>query len=123
MSKIVLFPNTLSQLEAIKHHAKSSLSGDHLEDQIWLEDITAINNAIEIIKAYQNQALKKENILESPIIKRVKEYIEELKGQIREQLAKEPEEIELYTLEKTITDLDFYILAEELKVKKKSNAI
>jgi|SRR5690554_945325 len=56
---------------------------------------------------------------QSAIIKSVKEYIEKLKEQIREQLDKEPEEIDLYTLEKTITDLDFYILAEELKAKKR----
>lgn len=118
MNKIVLFPNTLSQLEAIKYHAKNSLSGNELEDQIWLEDIAAINNAVDIIKAYQNQASKKESILENPIIKRVKEYIEEIKRQIRDQLEKDPCEIDLYTLEKTITDLDIYILTEELKVKK-----
>ena len=53
------------------------------------------------------------------LIKTVKEYIEKLKKQIREQLNKEPEDINLYTLEKTITDLDSYILIEELKDKKR----
>jgi|LSQX01.1.fsa_nt_gb hypothetical protein len=64
----------------------------------------------DLLISHQSQAV---------LIKTVKEYIEKLKEQIREQLDKEPEDINLYTLEKTITDLDSYILIEELKDKKR----
>lgn len=53
------------------------------------------------------------------LIKTVKEYSEKLKEQIIEQLEKEPEEIDLYTLGKTIIDFDFYLLDEELKDMKR----
>jgi oligoribonuclease (3'-5' exoribonuclease) len=101
---------------------------------------TTFAKAIEVITYLQEQAIH--NTVDGPIyipkeyiatledllishhrqailIKTVKEYSEKLKEQIIEQLEKEPEDIDLYTLGKTIIDFDFYLLDEELKDMKR----
>lgn len=54
MKSATLSKNTIPQLEAIKKHAKNLMSGENqLEDQIWIDDIAAVDNALEIIGAYR----------------------------------------------------------------------
>lgn len=57
MNKVKVLPGTLDQLESLKENSQSFINTDDdpLENQIWIDDIAALDNAIEIIKDYQHQ--------------------------------------------------------------------
>ena len=54
MKKVKVLPETIQQLESLKENSLSFVNDKECDDdQIWRDDIVALDNAIEIIKAYQ----------------------------------------------------------------------
>lgn len=59
MKEVKVLPDTISQLESLKENSQSFIVPDKpLESQIWVDDIAALDNAIEIIKSYQDKTFK-----------------------------------------------------------------
>jgi hypothetical protein len=55
MKRVKVLPGTISQLESLKDNAQSFMHPDGSHDQVWDDDMTALDNAIEIIGAYQKE--------------------------------------------------------------------
>jgi hypothetical protein len=55
MKRVKVLPGTISQLESLKDNAQSFMQEDGSHDQVWDDDMTALDNAIDIIEAYQKE--------------------------------------------------------------------